>query len=276
MRKRTTAQIMTCEEILEEYDCDNIFQLTESLNLTPRIAINLDKIELKSLDNAYLPYSTFVTFNKGNIPENLVKTDPEHKTFNSSNDVNYLNSSMNQGQREAIQMSLDCVDSKAITSTIIHGPPGTGKTTVLVELLYQLAIVKKLSVLVCAHSNQAVDNVLDKFITSREKHDLKVNFTRLNPQHDRHEPYNYFDLVLSRKTDPKKRLHRQDVQILFATLHSTAGETAFVPGQIRSSFDVVVIDEAGQNFDVDCWGACFLTKKLILAGDAKQLSPFIV
>merc|ERR1719483_532451 len=42
---------------------------------------------------------------------------------------------------------------------MIHGPPGTGKTTVLIEIIKKL-LDGNLNILVCAHSNQAVDNIL--------------------------------------------------------------------------------------------------------------------
>ena len=44
----------------------------------------------------------------------------------------------------------------------------------------------------------------------------------------------------------------------------------------KQPFDVLIIDEAGQNFDVECWGAISYSKNLVVVGDNKQLAPFCV
>ena len=75
-----------------------------------------------------------------------------------------LNASLNQRQRESIDMALSSNDV-----AVIHGPPGTGKTTTLVELILQLAVARRERVLVCAPSNVAVDNVLAQLERWRAK-----------------------------------------------------------------------------------------------------------
>ena len=75
-----------------------------------------------------------------------------------------LNASLNQRQRESIDMALSSNDV-----AVIHGPPGTGKTTTLVELILQLAVARRERVLVCAPSNVAVDNVLAQLDRWRAK-----------------------------------------------------------------------------------------------------------
>uniref|UniRef100_M4BCJ9 DNA helicase n=1 Tax=Hyaloperonospora arabidopsidis (strain Emoy2) TaxID=559515 RepID=M4BCJ9_HYAAE len=64
---------------------------------------------------------------------------------------------LNESQVEAIRFALASKDV-----ALIHGPPGTGKTTTVVELILQAVTAFNLKVLVCAPSNIAVDNVLEK------------------------------------------------------------------------------------------------------------------
>ena len=67
----------------------------------------------------------------------------------------------NESQQQAIQFALSSRDL-----AIIHGPPGTGKTTTVVELIRQ-SVAKGLKVLACAPSNTGVDNLLEKLIANR-------------------------------------------------------------------------------------------------------------
>merc|ERR1719506_487581 len=53
---------------------------------------------------------------------------------------------------------------------MVHGPPGTGKTTTVVEIVLQEAINRKQRVLVCSASNVAVDNLVERIQT--KVHDL--------------------------------------------------------------------------------------------------------
>ena len=70
---------------------------------------------------------------------------------------------LNESQQSAIRFALSASDV-----AIIHGPPGTGKTTTIVELICQ-AIAKGQKVLACAPSNTAVDNLLEKLVDARQK-----------------------------------------------------------------------------------------------------------
>lgn len=75
-----------------------------------------------------------------------------------------LVSSLNASQQEALQKVLDAQDV-----AIIHGPPGTGKTTTLVQAIAQTVVAEK-QVLVCAPSNAAVDLLVEKL--SEQKLDV--------------------------------------------------------------------------------------------------------
>jgi len=56
---------------------------------------------------------------------------------------------------------------------IIHGPPGTGKTSTIVEVILQLLRIKK-KVLVCAPSNVAVDTIAERFVHYVNSEEFKI------------------------------------------------------------------------------------------------------
>src|SRR5947208_2075916 len=74
-----------------------------------------------------------------------------------------LGAALNPSQQEAVRFALAAQDL-----AIIHGPPGTGKTTTVVELIRQ-AVRRGDKVLVCAPSNLAVDNLLERLLAHGEQ-----------------------------------------------------------------------------------------------------------
>ncbi|CAI5736033.1 unnamed protein product [Peronospora destructor] len=85
-----------------------------------------------------------------------------------------FNTRLNESQVEAISFALA---SKELA--LIHGPPGTGKTTTVVELILQAVTNYDLKVLVCAPSNIAVDNVLEKLASTCSTLRKKLRLTRV-------------------------------------------------------------------------------------------------
>lgn len=76
----------------------------------------------------------------------------------SLKDIRWLDASLNASQRESVKKGLETEDI-----ALVHGPPGTGKTTALVELIRQ-SIARGQSVFVAAPSNTACDNVLERLV----------------------------------------------------------------------------------------------------------------
>lgn len=73
----------------------------------------------------------------------------------SVEEIQWINEALNESQREAVAAALSAKDLY-----LIHGPPGTGKTTTCVELIAQLSR-RGQKVLACADSNTAVDNLVE-------------------------------------------------------------------------------------------------------------------
>ncbi|KAF2851799.1 P-loop containing nucleoside triphosphate hydrolase protein [Plenodomus tracheiphilus IPT5] len=216
--------------------------------------------------------------------------------------------SLNDSQKEAIRFALS---SREIA--LIHGPPGTGKTHTLIELILQL-LKQNLRLLVCGPSNISVDNIVERLASH------KVPMVRLG------HPARLLPSVLSHSLDVLTRTSEaaalvQDVRtemdakqasirktrngrerrqiytelkglrqeyrerekgcvnnlvggskVVLATLHGAGG--FHLKGQ---EFDVVIVDEASQALEAQCWVPLLWVKagKLVLAGDHLQLPPTI-
>lgn len=72
-------------------------------------------------------------------------------------ELHYYNKGLNASQDTAIKK---CLTSRDVA--LIHGPPGTGKTTTVVELILQAVDLHKSKILACAPSNIAVDNIIER------------------------------------------------------------------------------------------------------------------
>lgn len=215
-------------------------------------------------------------------------------------------SNLDDSQRAAIRFALSSEDF-----AIIHGPPGTGKTTTVVELIRQ-CIRRGERVLACAPSNLAVDNLLEKLLDANENA-LRIGHpARVMPSLREHT------LDIQVESHPSLKLAREWTKEAFS-LRRQAGKyvrSAPAPGTRRDlrlearrllddahqmeaglvnhlldsasvicatltglnaellgdrEFDLVVIDEAGQTTEPACWIPLLRCKRLVLAGDHCQL-----
>lgn len=105
--------------------------------------------------------------------ENIGKSDKEIASDLSDINTSNLTSSsrLNAEQELAVRKCLEMLSSQSTQShVLIHGPPGTGKTSVLVELIRRLRQsqqnTKTLRILVCGPSNLSVDNILERLQTN--------------------------------------------------------------------------------------------------------------
>ncbi|CAK4383924.1 unnamed protein product [Aphanomyces euteiches] len=210
-----------------------------------------------------------------------------------------VNPGMNASQIDAIRFALASKDV-----ALIHGPPGTGKTTTLVELIYQCVTQHKMKVLVCAPSNIAVDNVLEKLAASHKK----LRMTRVG------HPARLLPQVLQHCLDAKIQSSEgtqiiADIRKELAALkpcRATRQESKLLRKEIREReqkvvgdilshsdvvlatnagaatkllkdmvFDMVVVDEAAQALEVSCWIPLLKGRRCVLAGDHHQLPPTI-
>lgn len=222
-----------------------------------------------------------------------------------------LDPALNESQRAAVAHALAARDV-----AVIHGPPGTGKTTAVIELIRQ-AVARGERVLACAPSNLAVDNLFERLLDAGESVVRLGHPARVRPE------LREQTLELLVENHPDMRVVRN----LFKEAHALRGRAARwtrakpAPGERRAqrqeakamladarrmeaglvervldgaqilcatttglddrllgdrSFDLCVIDEAGQSTEPGCWLPLLRSERVVLAGDPFQLPPTVV
>lgn len=217
---------------------------------------------------------------------------------------------LNESQQQAVDFALSAQDL-----AIIHGPPGTGKTTTVVELIRQ-AVLNGNRVLACAPSNTAVDNLLERLVAAGEsavrlghparvlevvrahtldalveKHDAwpviqemqreAEQLTRKASRFTRARPapgQKYQQRQEARELRQHARLlERQAVSEIIAGARVICATVSFDFSVLDDhAFDLLVIDEACQSVEPGCWVPLKLADRLVLAGDHCQLPPTIL
>ena len=189
---------------------------------------------------------------------------------------------------------------------IVHGPPGTGKTTTLVEAINE-TLMRESQVLVCAQSNMAVDWISEKLV-DRGVNVLRIgNPTRVNDKmlgftYERRfeAPPDYPQLWAIRKAirelrkNRKKgsesyhqkleRLKSRATELEIRINSELLGEARVIACTLVGSahrllegmkFGTLFIDEAAQALEAACWIPMRRASRVILAGDHCQLPPTV-
>ena len=189
---------------------------------------------------------------------------------------------------------------------VVHGPPGTGKTTTLVEAIYE-TLHRESQVLVCAQSNMAVDWISEKLV-DRGVNVLRIgNPTRVNDKmlsftyerrFEAHPDYEMLwairkairdlrthkkrgsenwhqkmDRLKSRATELEIRINAQlfgEARVIACTLVGSANR--LLEGH---KFNTLFIDEAAQALEAACWIPIRRVGRVVLAGDHCQLPPTV-
>ncbi|MDE7455987.1 MAG: AAA family ATPase [Prevotella sp.] len=208
---------------------------------------------------------------------------------------------LNPTQEQAVNMVLRAKDV-----AIVHGPPGTGKTTTLVEAIRE-TLMRENQVLVCAQSNMAVDWISEKLV-DRGINVLRIgNPTRVNDKmlsftyERRFEAHpDYAQLWAIRKAIRDLRSHRKRgderyhqkleslkgraVELELRINADLFGEARVIASTLVGSssrlldgqkFGTLFIDEAAQALEAACWIPMRRVGRVILAGDHCQLPPTV-
>lgn len=166
---------------------------------------------------------------------------------------------------------------------LVHGPPGTGKTSVIAEIVKQLTGQGQ-RVLLAAFTNQAVDNMLIRL--DKEGFHSFVRLGHDRSVHANVQPHLLKQLMAEQLLDESQHQH---IRALLRTIPVVASTTAtwssekYAPS-VRDShteealfqFDVAIIDEASQLTIPAILGALRFAKRFILVGDEKQLPPLVL
>lgn len=212
---------------------------------------------------------------------------------------------LNASQQRAVNKTLCCRDVM-----VVHGPPGTGKTTTLVEAVYE-TLRREPQVMVCAQSNAAVDWICGKLIDrgvpvlrvgNPARVDDKVLSATYERQFEAHPDYP--ELWGMRKAirevaAGRRRMSRADASALSNRLHNLRRRAVelevkiqveiFESARVVAStlvgsdnavlkgrrFTTLYIDEAGQALEAACWIAIRKADRVIFAGDHCQLPPTV-
>ena len=234
----------------------------------------------------------------------------ESPIFHEPRDWTLL-SALDESQQAAVNHAL-----AAEHLAVIHGPPGTGKTTTVIELIRQ-AVRRGERVLACAPSNLAVDNLLERLVAAGERVIRIGHPARVLPELREHTldvlVESHPDLKLAREwTKEAWKLRRQANRFTRAApapgarrdareeakrlLHDARQvESRLVEYLLDSAqvvcatltglnddllgerqFDLAVIDEAAQSTEPPCWIPVLRSRRLVMAGDHCQLPPTII
>ncbi|KAJ5211581.1 uncharacterized protein N7498_003227 [Penicillium cinerascens] len=233
-------------------------------------------------------------------------TTPLQPDHEETGPIGFMDPTLNDSQKDAIRFALASKDI-----SLIHGPPGTGKTHTLIELIMQL-VERKKRILVCGPSNVSVDNIVERLapkkvpvvrighparlLPSVLEHSLEVltqtsdagNIVKdvrkeidskqasiRKTKSGRERRAIYDDLKQLRKEFRERESKCVDnlvreSSVVLATLHGAGGH------QLKNQrFDVVIIDEASQALEAQCWIPLLSAEKVVLAGDHLQLPPTV-
>ena len=223
-------------------------------------------------------------------------------------EVKWKDPSLNDSQKDAIRFALA---SREVA--LIHGPPGTGKTHTLIELILQL-LERGQRLLVCGPSNISVDNIVERLSPHKVpmvrlghparllpgvlNHSLEVltktseaaaivsdiraemdskqaSIRKTRNGRERREIYGELKELRKEYRQREGRVVGDLLKaskVVLSTLHGSGG---FHLKDER--FDVVLVDEASQALEAQCWIPVLSSgaPKLVLAGDHLQLPPTI-
>ncbi|GFP52562.1 DNA polymerase alpha-associated DNA helicase A [Trichoderma asperellum] len=233
------------------------------------------------------------------VPQNLSTSD-------EVGNIEWIDPTLNDSQKDAIRFALA---SREVA--LIHGPPGTGKTHTLIELILQM-IKRDQRILVCGPSNISVDNIVERLsphkipilrlghparlLPSVLSHSLDVltqtseagaivkdvraemdakqaSIKKTKSGKERKAIYTDLKELRKEYRERERKCVSNLVggsKVVLATLHGAGGF------QLRNEqFDVVIIDEASQALEAQCWVPLLSAKKAVCAGDHLQLPPTI-
>ncbi len=249
-------------------------------------------------------------FGKGRVAQlrDIILGEREPQ-FDAEKPIELINK-LNASQEEAIRFALSSRDL-----AIIHGPPGTGKTTTVAELIEQ-AVRQGQRVLATAPSNAGVDNLLER-LSNR-----KLRLVRIGHPARIQESLQCFTLDSLVESDPgtkvvgemykeaeqiarkaskftrakpqpgarqdmrqearrlredARRFERQIIANILDRADVVCATTTFDPEVLEArTFDLGVIDEACQSTEPGCWPVLLRANRIVLAGDHCQLPPTVL
>ncbi len=278
---------------------------------------SVNAVELIYDERPYLIMKEALTQVMSNQKEDIAKLkkviydkDARHKVDDYQ--LQLLHETLNEGQRAAIAYAMG-----SATIGVIHGPPGTGKTTTLIGLIQEL-LSHEARVLVCASSNHAVDllamkcldvgistlrlgnvsriseKVMEASLNEKVRNNKnwpQIKKWRIEADEIRKKAAKFKRAFGKEEREQRRQLFQEAKQTLrYAEsiesdlIHQELTSARVILTTLISSsssyldrlnFDTLIIDEASQATEPECWVAMQRAKRVILAGDHKQLPPTV-
>ncbi len=183
----------------------------------------------------------------------------------------------NREQNLAVERAIQMQDY-----LLIHGPPGTGKTSVIAEIVKQLT-ARGQRVLLAAFTNQAVDNMLKRLDREGFHHYVRLGHERSVEASI--QPHLLKTLV-GETPEPEQVRELLRNSAVVASTTATWSSDKYTPPSAAGNdeveedtgllFDVAIIDEAGQLTVPAILGALRFVRRFILVGDEQQLPPLVL
>lgn len=278
----------------------------EGLNIPLRLEKVANEVTYRRMKDTLIQLSKGVQ--KGPAADLVPVLFGERPPTVSKKDIKFtlVNSNLDSSQKDAI--------SKALSSKnlfLLHGPPGTGKTTTVIEIILQ-EVKRGSKILACAASNIAVDNIVERLVPHRVKlvrvghparllpqvlesaldaqvlrgdnsalaNDIRKEMKLLNGRLLKAKDKNTKrDIRKELKSLSKEERKRQQLAVTDVIKNADVVLTTLTGALSKNlegfSFDLVIIDEAAQALEIACWIALLKGPRCILAGDHLQLPPTI-
>jgi superfamily I DNA and/or RNA helicase len=225
-----------------------------------------------------------------------------HNNFEEIKDWFILNDETRNGvieQRKFTEKALNSPDF-----SLLEGPPGSGKTTTIIELVIQFTLQGK-RVLLCSATHAAIDNVIERVMGRYkeicEKYIVPVRISYSEtPVKESVRPYILRNLVKTYKTEIQKHLKEHQTlqsqqylyknidekdrfidRIILDSANLVAGTMVGIlqhpdirKNKLGAQFDVLIVDESSKVTFQEFLIPALHAKRWILVGDVKQLSPY--
>ncbi|XP_073150722.1 uncharacterized protein [Henckelia pumila] len=279
----------------------------EGLNIPLRLEKVANEVTYRRMKDTLIQLSKGVQ--KGPAADLVPVLFGERPPTVSKKDINFtpVNSNLDSSQKDAISKALSSKDL-----FLLHGPPGTGKTTTVIEIILQ-EVKRGSKILACAASNIAVDNIVERLVPhSRVKlvrvghparllpqvlesaldaqvlrgdnsalaNDIRKEMKLLNGRLLKAKDKNTKrDIRKELKSLSKEERKRQQLAVTDVIKNADVVLTTLTGALSKTlegfSFDLIIIDEAAQALEIACWIALLKGPRCILAGDHLQLPPTI-
>jgi superfamily I DNA and/or RNA helicase len=266
------------------------FPLPEGSTLTVKVNTSSLKKQLDAiatLKNMPTPdHAPLIKLFENVKNKNVQWCSPDNKSVNEWYVITDINRSGYEKQREFVNKALNTKDF-----AILEGPPGSGKTTAILELICQL-IKQGKRVLLCGSTHVAIDNILERLKEKSFLEKFHILPVRIG------DNWKISDDIIEFKIDNLIKDNGIAEELLLSSANLVCGTTMGIPRHpnfekrnnfvdhdgkkmkrawiepIIPEFDCLIIDECSKTTFQEFLVPALYAKKWILAGDVMQLSPF--